>query len=1292
MTGPLTTLFTASSSTSTSSVTPRPATPIYLPAARGLVPRILAYLFTAGNSGEYSGLALACSYVEVYDKEIRDLLIDTSITGERTDGPEVKCVNVKDAQEAEQLYQAGARRRRQGETRQNSESSRSHAILTLHIECQHDITHRTHKAKLSLVDLAGNERTSAANSEQQRREAIGINLSLSHLIGVVQAIAKGDKHIPYLVHTLTRVVKPCLEGSAYITLIAHVSDHQPNLSDTKNTLRFAGQFKKIKPRELVAERSAVGVESGGTLAGLEDALVQLFEQQDGLQAQPKQELISQVRWLLASLGRAPAVEKKRKVDGATTEWSEMEQSIVLSTEVDAEAAQLRAALRARGVLLLQTQREMAEDKVETDEQLVMLRGTVEKQAQQMEQVELGLAYTAGLLDEAQQHAVERKKTEPPRGNKQQAAKHTSLPSGKENSDDTVPSPAKRHPSACVDLRSPLPIRNRAVKTPRSTTASVLEKPQASDRKADARGRTQITEHSASPINSPYCYSSMELDLAPYAVVRAEQEIEAAQPHWPVDMVHVTPLSSPSLIPSGAGRASAQHYRASGGPVGQQLSSINQQSTTPNQTQTAPRSAAKHKRHLAARRSRVTPAKRAKKQRPAAASLLTAQDEPPMPLPITAPLTTTSISTSSSSSSFLSPPPVFKLARGWPFVDTSRDEEDTRLLSLLPSPFCPYRLRCARHLLTQRALLVVHARAAEKTMLAASCVRLLAEKFPRARVMYIAPKLMVGRAANALREAGVQGVVVRRKVDSRQSEERVRVMSHDVFYRTCQKYQAREGNNDSNDDGDRKMDSSSTGSDDVDDEHMERHDNEERQSHHPVDDILVVDGVHKFRNASTKSAKMLVDVAARCGRVLLMTSTPDVNTTHDFAVLAALLHQQTNVSLKPLKESLDPIHWEGAESTREQHVEHRKLVAELFRCRIDFIDPASPPSKNHDVRLDMSPDYLRQYEALEAQVLDGGHAADDGDNSNSGRDVFYNVLRTKINGAGDPPIVGSGKVEKTIEMLCQHRVQTVVYSSYIKDGLAQVKKQVEKHNAEHPDESITSRLIDSHTSAANRKQFVDDYNTGRVRVLFLPRSAGDSVDLFNTRAVILLEGWWNDAPIGHRAIRLTADAPERHVDVYRLILRKPTDHMERLHQQQWQQQQQSGVAALPGKKMPDEETMAANYKAGVDAAGKQTKKRKRGGQFKAVVKRRRETKKRKVEREQIERERGITQKPLVVRDSIDMYTSEIAQQKRPPLEQFLQTLHDVRIESQACVEYVERQHAMTNRLCPSSSPPPLVSDP
>jgi kinesin family member 3A len=84
----------------------------------------------------------------------------------------------------------------------NEQSSRSHAIFTITIECSEtfvDGRQLLTQGKLSFVDLAGSERQSKTNAVgEQLREATKINLSLSTLGNVISVLAEAkSQHIPY---------------------------------------------------------------------------------------------------------------------------------------------------------------------------------------------------------------------------------------------------------------------------------------------------------------------------------------------------------------------------------------------------------------------------------------------------------------------------------------------------------------------------------------------------------------------------------------------------------------------------------------------------------------------------------------------------------------------------------------------------------------------------------------------------------------------------------------------------------------------------------------------------------------------------------------------------------------------------------------------------------------------------------------------------------------------------------------------------------------------------------------
>lgn len=75
----------------------------------------------------------------------------------------------------------------------NQDSSRSHSLFTITIECSGEITQdHVRVGKLNLVDLAGSERQGKTGATGERfQEAKNINLSLSALGNVISALVDG---------------------------------------------------------------------------------------------------------------------------------------------------------------------------------------------------------------------------------------------------------------------------------------------------------------------------------------------------------------------------------------------------------------------------------------------------------------------------------------------------------------------------------------------------------------------------------------------------------------------------------------------------------------------------------------------------------------------------------------------------------------------------------------------------------------------------------------------------------------------------------------------------------------------------------------------------------------------------------------------------------------------------------------------------------------------------------------------------------------------------------------------
>ncbi|NXV11852.1 KI18A protein, partial [Cepphus grylle] len=202
---------------------------------------------------------VAVSYLEIYNEQIRDLLVNSGPLAVREDtqkGVVVQGLTLhqpKSAEEILQMLDYGNKNRTQHPTDVNASSSRSHAVFQIYLRQQDktaSINQNVRIAKMSLIDLAGSERASATNAKGARfREGTNINRSLLALGNVINALANPkskNQHIPYRNSKLTRLLKDSLGGNCRTIMIAAVSPSSMFYDDTYNTLKYANRAKDIK--------------------------------------------------------------------------------------------------------------------------------------------------------------------------------------------------------------------------------------------------------------------------------------------------------------------------------------------------------------------------------------------------------------------------------------------------------------------------------------------------------------------------------------------------------------------------------------------------------------------------------------------------------------------------------------------------------------------------------------------------------------------------------------------------------------------------------------------------------------------------------------------------------------------------------------------------------------------------------------------------------------------------------------------------------------------------------------
>ncbi|XXG84773.1 hypothetical protein AAC387_Pa11g0004 [Persea americana] len=242
------------------------------PSERGIIVRALEDIISETISSD----SVAISYLQLYLESVQDLLapektnipiMEDPKTGE-VSLPSASVVKVRDLDHCLELLEIGEANRHAANTKLNTESSRSHAILMVYVrrsvkeKLENELTYPDNrpqidvpvgnslpvvlKSKLLIVDLAGSERIDKSGSDGfVREEAKFINLSLTSLGKCINALAENSPHIPTRDSKLTRLLRDSFGGSARTSLIITIGPSARHLLETTSTIMFGQRAMKV---------------------------------------------------------------------------------------------------------------------------------------------------------------------------------------------------------------------------------------------------------------------------------------------------------------------------------------------------------------------------------------------------------------------------------------------------------------------------------------------------------------------------------------------------------------------------------------------------------------------------------------------------------------------------------------------------------------------------------------------------------------------------------------------------------------------------------------------------------------------------------------------------------------------------------------------------------------------------------------------------------------------------------------------------------------------------------------
>ncbi|XP_047059388.1 kinesin-like protein KIN-14B [Lolium rigidum] len=231
------------------------------PTDLGVIPRGIQVLLDRASESNNRFL-FTFSMLEIYMGNLRDLLVPGSKTNGfknvpslaiKTDpdgGIEIEnlvAVTVNNFQEVKRLYGVGTRLRSTASTMANSTSSRSHCLIRISMTSFDAPERKKARNKLWMIDLGGSERLVKTKATGKRlKEGKAINLSLSALGDVIDALQTKKTHVPYRNSKLTQVLRDSLGCESKTLMLVHIRPNENDLCETVCTLGFATRVRSIR--------------------------------------------------------------------------------------------------------------------------------------------------------------------------------------------------------------------------------------------------------------------------------------------------------------------------------------------------------------------------------------------------------------------------------------------------------------------------------------------------------------------------------------------------------------------------------------------------------------------------------------------------------------------------------------------------------------------------------------------------------------------------------------------------------------------------------------------------------------------------------------------------------------------------------------------------------------------------------------------------------------------------------------------------------------------------------------
>ena len=326
--------------------------------------------------------------------------------------------------------------------------------------------------------------------------------------------------------------------------------------------------------------------------------------------------------------------------------------------------------------------------------------------------------------------------------------------------------------------------------------------------------------------------------------------------------------------------------------------------------------------------------------------------------------------------------------------------------------------------------------------------------------------------------------------------------------------------------------------------------------------VVLDESHNVRNTDTERYKYVEDELPDAGRIIALTATPAYNSARDIAPLINLVRQkqvlptgsdfdkQYVAEHKTYPGVIDRFIY-GIKPGVDYRLKNKDKLLKILSGYVDVYENKQgfPESTTEDIRVTMTPEQQEYYETLgnkapfwlrykieknmppsktESKSL---NAFMTGLRQSSMSSAPYNKNITPLEAARQSSKLMRAAKE-TEKSLKQGRNKIFAYTNWLEAGAIPYQHLLES-------QGIKSAVFHGGLSPREKQQLVNEYNNGDLQVLIGTSSAGEGLDLKNTRLIQVLDPHFNESRIKQaigRGIRLgshnTLPEDQRNVKVQR----------------------------------------------------------------------------------------------------------------------------------------------------------------